>query len=266
MKCSNISLYWPTGHSQWRVLDLTVQHEPIVFFQRSASRENCEQNPSTWPSLCKPPTCSPDRNYYSTSVMTGRSLWWEEVENVRGGGEGARSWKSFCSLCEGRWSRLISGYSCPTSASSPDFLSSAPSSSPPSFPMDWDPFHPWGRTWRWKSDGWAAGHCSGFRTLRLAFAWFRSSQFSVAALSRRPHHSTKIQFLGLSDQRSCLSLIRNLNRTSGLWAQWSDSLKSHFPMRPACSMSNKQHCCCIDGLVIWGQNISQSRQSLIFKG
>lgn len=35
-------------------------------------------NPSMWPSLCKSSTCSSDRNYYSTSLMTGK------VENVPG--------------------------------------------------------------------------------------------------------------------------------------------------------------------------------------
>lgn len=41
--------------------------------------------------LCKSPTCSPDRNSYSTSIMTGRTLWWEEVGITEGG------------KCPGRW-------------------------------------------------------------------------------------------------------------------------------------------------------------------
>lgn len=46
-------------------------------------------NPSMWPSLCKSSTCSSDRNYCSTSLMTGK------VENVWGGGEGVMKLERF---------------------------------------------------------------------------------------------------------------------------------------------------------------------------
>lgn len=109
------------GHSQWRALHLTVQHEPIVFSHRSASQENCEQNPSMWPSL-QTPHLQPRQefllhlNHDRENLMMGRGgdhrRWKMSREVVRGWG----SWKSLCSLCEGagRRTRLISGDTAPS--------------------------------------------------------------------------------------------------------------------------------------------------------
>lgn len=81
------TLEGPTGRSQWRALDPTVQHEPIVFSHRSASWEN-------WTELFNvafSPTCSPGRNYYLNHDRE-KLIWWEEVGIAEGGKCPGRRW------------------------------------------------------------------------------------------------------------------------------------------------------------------------------
>lgn len=186
------TLEGPTGHSQWRVLHLTVQHEPIVFSHRSASRENCEQNPSMWPSL-QIPHLQPRQEFLlhlnrdRENLMMGRGgdhrRWKMSREVVRVWG----SWKSFCSLWEGvgRLQEIQLLHECFLSKLSLTHvrISTAPYYS--FFPYGLESFtlirlYMEVEQWWMSGLGSVTAHCSGFLTLRLAFTWFLSSQFSVA--------------------------------------------------------------------------------------
>lgn len=139
--------------------------------------------------LCKSPTCIPDRNSYSTSIVTGRTLWWEEVGITEGGKCPGRWWG-----CEeaGKVSALfVRGleafrrYSSFTRASSQNCsLTNVRISTAPyySFTLSFT----WIRLYVEAEQWWTSGltsvtaHCSGFLTLPLAFTCFLSTQFSVA--------------------------------------------------------------------------------------
>lgn len=137
--------------------------------------------------LCKSPTCSPDRNSYSTSIVTGRTLWWEEVGITEGGkcpGRWWGSWKSFCSLCEGVGSLQEIQLLHECFLSKPSLTKVRILTAPYySFSYGLESF----TLIRLDVEQWwmsgltsVRAHCSGFLTLPLAFTWFLSTQFSVA--------------------------------------------------------------------------------------
>lgn len=188
------TLEGPTGRSQWRVLHLTVQHEPIVFSHRSASRENCEQNPSMWPRQI--PHLQPRREFFlhlnhdRENLMMGRGGGSQEVENVQGGGEGVRKLEKFLLSL---WGGLVGlGWFQEIQLLLECFLSKR---SLTHVRISTAPYYSFSyglqsftliRSYMEVGQWWMTGlgsvtaHCSGFLTLRLAFIWFLSSQFSVA--------------------------------------------------------------------------------------